>query len=224
MFTKELLIQLIFLFGAMYKKKNFFIIFEGIEGSGKSSHSSFLVKKLKALKIPCIYLREPGGSKEAESIRNFLLKNENKKFDSLTDTLLYFAARNENFLKKIKPFYKKKVIICDRFVDSTLAYQHYGFGVKKNFINFINKEIIGTIKPDYTFLMYLNVDKSISRISNKKKINRYDKFSKSFYTKVQNGFLKICNKNKSKYMIINSSNKLETNRDIIFNQVKKLII
>jgi len=83
----------------MYKK-NFFIVFEGIEGSGKSSHSLSLIKKLKSLKIPCAYLREPGGSKEAENIRSFLLKNENKGFNSLTDTLLYLAARNENFLKK----------------------------------------------------------------------------------------------------------------------------
>ena len=206
----------------MYNKK-IFIVFEGIEGSGKTSHSLSLVKKLKFLKIPCIYLREPGGSKEAECIRNFLLKNENKKFNSLTDTLLYLAARNENFLRKIKPFYKKKIIICDRFVDSTLAYQHYGLGVKKHFINFINKEIMGTIKPDYTFLMYLNVNKSILRISSRKIVNRYDKFKKPFYKKVQNGFLKISNKNKTKYMIINSSNKFETNQTIIFNQVKKLI-
>ena len=206
----------------MYKKK-IFIVFEGIEGSGKSSHSLSLVKKLKSLKVPCVYLREPGGTKEAECIRNFLLKNENKKFDSLTDTLLYLAARNENFLRKIKPFYKKKIIICDRFVDSTLAYQHYGLGVKRHFINFINKEIMGTIKPDYTFLMYLNVNESILRISSRKINNRYDNFKKSFYKKVQNGFLKISSKNKSKYMIINSSNKFETNQTIIFNQVKKLI-
>ena len=206
----------------MYKKK-IFIVFEGIEGSGKSSHSLSLVKKLKSLKVPCVYLREPGGTKEAECIRNFLLKNENKKFDSLTDTLLYLAARNENFLRKIKPFYKKKIIICDRFVDSTLAYQHYGLGVKKHFINFVNKEIMGTIKPDYTFLMYLNVNESILRISSRKINNRYDNFKKSFYKKVQNGFLKISNKNKSKYMIINSSNKFKTNQTIIFNQVKKLI-
>ena len=206
----------------MYKTRSF-IVFEGIEGSGKSSHSLSLVKKLKSLRVPCIYLREPGGSKEAECIRNFLLKNENKKFNSLTDTLLYLAARNENVLKKIKPFYKKKIIICDRFVDSTLAYQHYGLGVKKHFINFVNKEIMGTIKPDYTFLMYLNVNESILRISSRKINNRYDNFKKSFYKKVQNGFLKISSKNKSKYMIINSSNKFETNQTIIFNQVKKLI-
>ena len=205
------------------RKTGTFIVFEGIEGSGKSTHSSYLVKKLKLLKVPCVYLREPGGSKEAERIRNFLLKNSNKKFDSLTDTLLYLAARNENFLNKIRPFYKKKVIICDRFIDSTIAYQHYGLGVKKKIINLINREIMGTTKVDYTFLMYLNVDKSISRISDRKKLNRYDKFKKSFYKKVQNGFLKISNKNKSKYMVIDSSKKFETNQTIIFNQVKKLI-
>ena len=206
----------------MYKNF-FFIVFEGIEGTGKSSHSLSLIKKLKSLKIPCVYLREPGGSKNAEYIRSFLLKNENKGFNSLTDTLLYFAARNENFLKKIKPFYKKKIIICDRFIDSTMAYQHYGLGVKKRFINYVNKEIMGTIKPDYTFLMFLNVNKLKSRISSRKIINRYDEFKKSFYKRVQNGFLKICNKNKSKYMIINSSNKYEVNQDIIFNRVKKLL-
>jgi dTMP kinase len=204
-------------------KTGTFIVFEGIEGSGKSTHSSYLVKKLKLLKVPCVYLREPGGSKEAERIRNFLLKNSNKKFDSLTDTLLYLAARNENFLNKIRPFYKKKVIICDRFIDSTIAYQHYGLGVKKKIINLINREIMGTTKVDYTFLMYLNVDKSISRISDRKKLNRYDKFKKSFYKKVQNGFLKISNKNKLKYMVIDSTKKFETNQTIIFNQVKKLI-
>tara|TARA_B100001123_G_scaffold441195_1_gene581925 strand:+ start:1161 stop:1784 length:624 start_codon:yes stop_codon:yes gene_type:complete len=204
----------------MYKKK-IFIVFEGIEGSGKSSHSISLVKKLKSLKVPCIYLREPGGSNEAERIRKFLLKKDNKNFNSLTDTLLYLAARNENFLKKIKPFYRKKIIVCDRFIDSTIAYQHYGFGVRKNLIKFINKEILGTIKPDYTFLMYLNVNKSMQRISAKKNANRYDKFKKSFYARVQNGFLKI-SKNKSNYMLIDSSKSFKMNQITIFNKINKL--
>ena len=97
----------------MFKKKAF-IVFEGIEGSGKSTHALSLVKKFNLSKIPCIYLREPGGTKEAEHIRNLLLKNRSDNFDSLTDTLLYLAARNENFLKKIKPLYRKKVIIIIR--------------------------------------------------------------------------------------------------------------
>ena len=199
----------------MFKKKRF-IVFEGIEGSGKSSHSLHLLKKLKSLRVPCVYLREPGGSSESENIRDFLLKHDNRNFKPLTDTLLYLAARNENFISKIKPFYKKKVIICDRFIDSTLAYQHYGLGVKKDIINYINKQIIGNIKPDYTFLMHLEVNSSILRISNRKITNRYDKFKKSFYKRVQRGFVKISKQNKSKYMIVDSLND--------FNQNKKLFL
>ena len=149
----------------MYKK--IFIVFEGIDGSGKTRHSLAAAKKIKSLRIPYIYIREPGGSTEAENIRKFLLSKINKKFDSLTDALLYLAARNENFLKNIKPFYKKKIIICDRFVDSTIAYQHYGFGVKKKLINFIHSEITRRIKPDFTFLMSLKVNESLSRTSKK---------------------------------------------------------
>ena len=161
----------------MFKKK-VFIVFEGIEGSGKTAHSKFLSNRLKNFKIPHIYLREPGGSINSERIRNFILKKENKQFHPVTDTLLYLAARNENFLKNIKPFYKKKMIICDRFTDSTLAYQHYGFGVEKDIINFMNKKILGFVKPDFTFLMNISVNKSLSRISGRKKKKRYDKFIK----------------------------------------------
>ena len=121
----------------MYKKKPF-IVFEGIEGSGKSIHSKNLVNFLKKKKIPYIYLREPGGTKKAEIIRKLILNKNNKKINILTDTLLYLAARNENFINNIKPYYKKKVIICDRFIDSTLAYQHYGLGISKNLIQIIH--------------------------------------------------------------------------------------
>lgn len=206
----------------MHNKK-LFIVFEGIEGSGKTVHSISLFKKLKLLKLPSIYLREPGGSKEAESIRKFLLQNKNKNFDPFTDTLLYLAARNENFNKKIKPFYKKKIIICDRFTDSTIAYQHYGFRIKKRIINLINKHIIRSLKPDFTFIMYVNVNKSLLRITKRKKKNRYDRFKKTFYKRVQSGFLKIYKKNKSKYMIIDSTLPFDTNKKIILNQVKKLL-
>ena len=144
----------------MFKKK-IFVVFEGIEGSGKSAHSKSLSKRLKKNKIPHIYLREPGGSPNAEQIRRIILKKENNKFHPFTDTLLYLASRNENFIKNIKPFYRKKVIICDRFVDSTMAYQHYGLGVEKDIINLMNKKILGSIKPDFTFLMDVNVNKSL---------------------------------------------------------------
>ena len=121
----------------MYKKKSFFIVFEGIEGSGKSYQSKKLYNKIKSKGIKTILTREPGGTKSAEEIRKIILKdyfykNPKDQFDSYTDTLLYLAARNEHVRNKIKPeLLKKKVVICDRFVDSTIAYQVYGKGVKK---------------------------------------------------------------------------------------------
>ena len=125
----------------MHKKKAFFITFEGIEGSGKSFHSKKLYKKLKKKGYKVILTREPGGTFNAEKIRNLILndyfqKKTIKQFDKYTDTLLYLAARNEHVINKIKPAIKKKmIIICDRFTDSTLAYQIYGKGVNKKFVD-----------------------------------------------------------------------------------------
>ena len=134
----------------MYKKKPLFITFEGIEGSGKSYQSKKLYKKLKKMGIPAILTREPGGTPSAEKIRKVILDDYfhpdiKEKFNKNTDTLLYLAARNEHVKNKILPdLAKKKVIICDRFTDSTLAYQVFGKGVSKNFVDSIHKSILNT--------------------------------------------------------------------------------
>ena len=106
------------------------IVFEGIEGSGKSFHIKNLEKYLKRKKVKYIKFREPGGSLNAEKIRKLIL-NKKSNFSNLTDLLLYMAARNENYQKIIKKNYKKKIIIIDRFIDSTIAYQHFGMGLDK---------------------------------------------------------------------------------------------
>ena len=164
----------------MYNRKPF-IVFEGIEGSGKSLHSKSLIDQLKKKRISYIYLREPGGTKNAEMIRRIILNKNSDKLHKFTDTLLYLAARNENFIDNIKPFYNKRIIICDRFVDSTIAYQHYGLGINKNLIKLINKNILNNVKPDFTFLMKIDINESFKRLSkrfnlklNIKKINRFD--------------------------------------------------
>ena len=116
----------------MYKAKPFFVVFEGIEGCGKSFQSKKLFNNLKKKKIKTLLTREPGGTSSAELIRNLILKDyfnktSKDKFDKYTDTLLYLAARNEHIKNKILPALKKKfIVICDRFIDSTLAYQVYG--------------------------------------------------------------------------------------------------
>ena len=130
-----------------------------------------------------------------------------------TDTLLYLAARSDHLEKTIIPaFKKKKIIICDRFYDSTLAYQVYGNNVSKNMIDAIHNVILKKIKPDITFILKVKISKAFKRLKKRKKLNRYDKFSKKFYSKVQNGFIRLANSNKKKYIIINNSddsNKVE---------------
>ena len=194
----------------MYKKKPFFIVFEGVEGCGKSFQSKKLLNNLKKKRIPALLTREPGGTKSAELIRNLILKDyfnhdRKEKFDKYTDTLLYLAARNEHIKNKIDPALKKKsVVICDRFTDSTLAYQVYGKNVNINFINNIHKFILGKIKPNLTFVLKVSTETSKKRLKKRKTKNRYDNFAQNFYSKAQNSFLKIA-KNKKNYFVLNSS-------------------
>ena len=194
----------------MYKKKPFFIAFEGVEGCGKSFQSKKLLNNLKKKRIPALLTREPGGTKSAELIRNLILKDyfnhdSKEKFDKYTDTLLYLAARNEHIKNKIDPALKKKfVVICDRFTDSTLAYQVYGKNVNINFINNIHKFILGKIKPNLTFVLKVSTETSKKRLKKRKTKNRYDNFAQNFYSKAQNSFLKIA-KNKKNYFVLNSS-------------------
>ena len=210
----------------MYKKKPFFIVFEGVEGCGKSYQSKKLFVKLKKNKIDTILTREPGGTKSSELIRNLILKdyftkNNKEKFDKYTDTLLYLAARNEHIKNKIKPaLLKKKVVICDRFIDSTIAYQVYGKKVDIKFINNIHKKILGKIKPSLVFILKVSTKSSKLRLKKRKSKNRYDNFSQSFYTKAQKSFLKIA-KNKKNYFILDSSSNNNITEKNIFNIVRK---
>ena len=206
----------------MYNRKPF-IVFEGIEGSGKSLHSKSLIDQLKKKRISYIYLREPGGTKNAEMIRRIIFNKNSDKLHKFTDTLLYLAARNENFINNIKPFYNKRIIICDRFVDSTIAYQHYGLGINKNLIKLINKNILNNIKHDFTFLMKIDINESLKRLRKRFNLNRYDEFNKNFYENVQKGFIKLSRLQPRKYMIINSENSITLNKKTIFQKFLKLI-
>ena len=117
------------------------------------------------------------------------------------------AARNEHIKNKIKPAkLKKKIVICDRFVDSTIAYQVYGKGVNKSLIDSVHKYILNNLKPDLTFVLKVKIKKTIKRLKKRKKKNRYDKFSKNFYLKAQKAFVKIAKNNKKKYYIFDNSN------------------
>ena len=277
------------------------IVFEGIEGSGKSSHLASVARYLKQKKISFIKIREPGGSHNSEKIRKLMLnnksnfnkntdlllflssrsenislikKNYNKKvilidrftdstiayqhygmgvnlklinllnkyllknikinftflnivnnksnFNKNTDLLLILSSRSEN-ISLIKKNYNKKVILIDRFTDSTIAYQHYGMGVKLKLINLLNKYLLKNIKINFTFLNIVNNKNLFLRLKKRKSLNRYDKFNSAFYSKVQKGFVKLANSRKNSYMIIDSNLEIEKNKKSILDKIKKLI-
>ena len=197
------------------------IVFEGIEGSGKSHHISIVSKYLSKKKINHIKIREPGGNPNSEKIRKLILNNKSN-FNKDTDLLLYMAARSEN-MNIIKKSFNKKIILIDRFTDSTIAYQHFGMGVDLNLIQTLNKYLLKNIRVSFTFLNIVNQKNLQKRLKQRKSLNRYDKFKMSFYNKVQNGFLRLLKKKKNKYQLINSNLDIKKNEKLILNKIDRLI-
>jgi len=197
------------------------IVFEGIEASGKSHHIGNVAKYLTKIKKNFILIREPGGSANSEKIRKLIL-DKKSTFNKHTDLLLYLSARSEN-ISLIKKNYGKKIILIDRFVDSTIAYQHYGMSVDIKIIRIINDFLLKDININFTFLNLVNPKNMRERLYRRKKLNRYDQFDTNFYKNVQEGFLKILKKNPHRYMKINSNLDIIDNKNIILNKIKELI-
>ena len=197
------------------------IVFEGIEGTGKSHHIKKVAIFLKKKNISFIKIREPGGSVNSEKIRKLILDNKSN-FNKETDLLLYMSARSEN-IEIIKKNKGKKIILIDRFSDSTIAYQYYGMGVNRKLIENINNHLLKDIKIDFTFLNTVNNYNMKKRLGQRKRLNRYDKFDTKFYNKVQNGFIKLSKSKPKKYIKINSNMNIKINEKIILDKIKSLI-
>ena len=197
------------------------IVFEGIEGSGKSHHISVVSQYLDKKKIEYIKIREPGGNQSSEKIRKLILNNKSD-FNKNTDLLLYLAARSEN-MKTIQKYYKKKIILIDRFTDSTIAYQHYGMGINLKTIKSLNTFVVGKFKPNLTFLCTVNKKNMFKRLSSRSRTNRYDNFKFKFYDKVRKGFEKL-SKNKTNYVLLESDKSSQKeNLNNIIKAFKKII-
>ena len=201
--------------------KKLIIVFEGIEGSGKSYHINKVSNYLKKKNKKFIQIREPGGTLNSEKIRRLILNNKST-FNKYTDLLLYLSARSEN-IDLIRKNMGKKIILIDRFSDSTIAYQHYGMGVNLEFIKNINDFLLKDISVDFTFLNTVSQKNMKNRLMKRKNLNRYDKFNYNFYNKVQKGFIKILKKNPKKYIHINSNLSIEKNEKIILDKINDLI-
>ena len=199
------------------------IVFEGIEASGKSTCLKKAIKYLKKNKIKYITFREPGGTNLSEKLRSLML-NKKSKLNIKTDLFLLMASRSENIDKILRKNYKNKVVLIDRFVDSTLAYQHYGMGLDKDLISKMNNFLLGNLKPNFTFLSVVNKKNMFKRLKLRKNDNKYDNFKYNFYKNVQKGFLKIANKNKSKYLILDSNkDSLKVIEKKLISKIKKIL-
>ena len=207
----------------MRKKKFYFIVFEGIEGTGKSYQINKLCNNLKKLGYNLQKTREPGGSRTAEKIRSLIFSKISNKFDKLTDYYLMNASRNEHVKKTLQSAIKaKKIVISDRFTDSTYAYQVVANNIDKK-INLINqKYILGNLKPHLTIVLKSNIRTIYERIKKRKKNNKFDKLKKIFYRRAQNAFLYLAKKNKNYLVFDSSKNTSELEKKILSVVLKKI--
>ena len=207
----------------MRKKNFYFIVFEGIEGTGKSYQINKLYKKLNIKKYNVVKTREPGGTNTAEVIRNLIFSKNSNNFDALTDYYLLCASRNEHVKKFLHQAKKsKKIVLCDRFTDSTYAYQVIGNKID-NRLNTLNQNyILKGLKPNLTILLKSNFKSIFSRIQKRKKNNKFDKLKIDFYKKAQRAFLSKAKKNKNYYIFDSSNNTPDLEKEIFKLIVKKL--
>ena len=201
-----------------------FISFEGGEGSGKSTQIKLLAKRL-AKYGDVITTREPGGTIEAEIIRNLLVKGKKNKWSGIVETLLLYAARKDHIDKIIDPSLKKnKWVLCDRFKESTLVYQGYAKNVDIDLIKKLDKIITNNLTPGLTFI--LDIDPIIGLKRSKRKSNtetRYENMSLGFHNKIRKAFRTLAKSNKKKFTLINANQDINLIQDIIWNEVLKRI-
>ena len=200
-----------------------FISFEGGEGTGKSTQAKILTKHLNESGLKSICTREPGGTAIAEEIRKILVNGERGEWDPYSETLLHFAARRTHLVEKIWPTLEEGTwVICDRFTDSSMAYQGIAMGVGKGAIHTLSKLFIEKFSPDLTFVMDLQVEEGLGRTETRSDgKNRYDKMNLSFHEKVRKGFLEIAAYEADRCIVIDSRQPIEKISQQIIDVVKQ---
>ena len=198
-------------------EKGLFITFEGGEGSGKSTQISFLSKLLTEQNIKHIITREPGGTETGEQIRKILLQGNINKLDSYSEFLCFAASRREHLKKIILPaLSENKIVICDRFLDSSIVYQGMVGGLDEDIILKVHDDFCYKKYPDLTLLLNVNAKIGLAR-KNKNTLdeNRFENFNEEFHELVQKKFLELAHKHNDRYRVINADN----DKDFIFNEI-----
>lgn len=191
------------------------ITFEGGEGSGKSTQAKLLFEALQKNNIPSVLTREPGGTETAEKIRNILVTGKIENIDKVSEILLHYAARNEHFKKKIWPAMQEgKIVISDRFYDSTFAYQGYGYRIDLKMIKKVHDMVLGDFRPDLTFLFDIDVVKGLERSERRlqqqnSNETRYEGLPLDFHQRLRDGFLAIAKAEPERVNVINAEDSID---------------
>jgi dTMP kinase len=200
-----------------------FITFEGGEGCGKSYQTKILFERLTKTAIPAILTHEPGGTPVGDKITRLLKWAKEEDISGLIELLLFNASRSQLVDKIIKPALKEgKVVICDRFTDSTVAYQGYGRGLDLELIKQMNDTATRGLKPDLTILLDLPVEEGLQRKSNQK-ADRFHQENLTFHYKIRNGFLKLAKAEPRRWLIIDASQSKTVISRQIWDRVNKLM-
>lgn len=203
------------------EKKGLFISLEGIEGTGKTTQARLLYERLIDYGFDVILTKEPGGTPIGESIREILLKIDHKEMSHITELFLYNAARAQHLYEKILPALKKgKIVITDRFSDSTIAYQGYGRGIDINLLKTLDDIATGGIKPDITILFDLDVEIGLKRNRGINKIDRLELEDIEFHKRVREGYLRIAESEPKRIRIIDASEPMFVISEKIWESVR----
>ncbi|ADU96384.1 dTMP kinase [Thermovibrio ammonificans] len=196
-----------------------FITFEGIEGCGKSTQARLTYEWLLDRGYTSVLTREPGGTPAAEKVREVLLKRWEERFPPMAELFLYEAARAFHVENLIKPALQEgSIVICDRFTDSTLAYQSFGRGLSREFVALLNRKATGGLKPDLTLLIDLPVEEAFRRIAQKSR-DRMESEPLEFHRRVREGFLSIAREEPERVAVIDGRGTVSE----VFERVKRVI-
>jgi dTMP kinase len=181
-----------------------FVTFEGGEGAGKTTQLKLLSEGLQSTGLSVLQTREPGGSAGAEEIRGLLVEGDPGRWDAISEALLHFAARRDHIEKTIKPALARGAwVLCDRFADSTMAYQGYGHGLERETIEAIQQLAIGAFKPDLTLILDVPVDGGLARAAGRAaETSRYERMDVEFHERVRQGFLEVARRQPERCVVI----------------------
>ncbi|MDQ7787924.1 MAG: dTMP kinase [Thermodesulfovibrionales bacterium] len=205
-------------------KKGFFLSFEGIEGTGKSTQASLLFERLREKGFDVVLTEEPGGTKIGRKIREILLSPDHQEITPLTELFLYFASRTQHLAQVIIPAVNRgAVVITDRFTDSTIAYQGYGRGIALHLLHSLDNIATKGMQPDITLLLDLDVETGLRRNKGINKTDRIELEDIGFHKRVRNGFLELAAQQPERIRLIDASLEKEEVRKRVLNMVLDMV-